>query len=383
MGIRIAVVHEWLTSFAGSERVLDQILAIYPDADLFCVCDFLRGSDRAFLAGRNVTTTFVQKLPGARRHYRKYLPLMPLAIEQLDLTKYDLVISSSHAVAKGVLTGPSQLHISYVHSPIRYAWDLQHVYLRESGLESGLKSWLSRALLHKMRIWDTRTANGVDHFMANSKFIGRRIHKAYGRSSEVVYPPVDVTAFALREQKEDFYVTASRMVPYKRMDLIVDAFTQMPDKRLVVIGAGPEFGKIEAKAGKNVKLLGHQPGDVLIDYIQRARAFIFAAEEDFGITPVEAQACGTPVIAFGRGGATETVVGSGGADVQTGIFFSEQNVHSIIDAVGQFERESESIMASTCRMNALRFSEEKFRHNFTAAVDRQWLLFQKSSGVQA
>jgi len=244
---------------------------------------------------------------------------MPLAIEQLDVSKHDIILSSSHAVAKGVLTGPDQLHISYVHSPIRYAWDLQHQYLREAGLNKGLKAQAARWLLHKIRMWDYRTANGVDHFVANSQFIARRIKKVYGRTADVIYPPVDVDRFTLNENKDNYYFTASRMVPYKRIDLIVEAFSQMPDRKLVVIGDGSEMSKIKSKATKNVEILGYQPNHVMQEHMQKAKAFVFAAEEDFGITPVEAQACGTPVIAFGKGGSLETVRPFG-VDNPTGLF---------------------------------------------------------------
>ncbi|MDM7143618.1 glycosyltransferase, partial [Klebsiella pneumoniae] len=205
------------------------------------------------------------------------------------------------------LTGPDQLHISYVHSPIRYAWDLQHQYLREAGLDRGLKGKLARLILHKIRMWDYRTANGVDHLIANSKFISRRIKKVYGRDSDVIYPPVDVDRFSLVDEKEDFYFTASRLVPYKRIDLIVEAFSHMPDKKLVVIGDGSEMGKIKSKAARNIEILGYQSNEVMQSTMQKAKAFVFAAEEDFGITPVEAMACGTPVIAYGKGGVLETV----------------------------------------------------------------------------
>lgn len=376
---RIAIVHDWLTTYAGAERVLEQLLFIYPHADLFCVCDFVPVSERGFLCGHAPQTTFIQRLPVAKKKYRAYLPLMPLAIEQFDLSSYDLVISSSHAVAKGVLTGPDQLHISYVHSPIRYAWDLQHQYLRESGLDRGVKGWIAKWLLHKIRLWDERTANGVDQFVANSAFIARRIYKVYRREAEVIYPPVDVTGFDMQVDKEDFYFTASRMVPYKKMDLIVEAFSKMPDKRLVVIGSGPEMGKIRRKAGANVMLLGHQPFSVLRDYMRRACAFVFAAEEDFGITPVEAQASGTPVIAFGKGGALETVNGLG-TSRPTGVFFTEQTVSAVVDAVMQFEQLGKAILAEDCRNNAERFSAERFRREFGILVDREWASFLQRLG---
>lgn len=234
---------------------------------------------------------------------------MPLAIEQLDVSKHNVILSSSHAVAKGILTGPDQLHISYVHSPIRYAWDLQHQYLREAKLDKGIKGLITKWLLHKIRMWDYRTANGVDHFIANSKFISRRIKKVYGRDADVIYPPVNVDRFNICEQKDDYFFTASRLVPYKKIDLIVEAFSQMPDKKLVVIGDGSEMSKIKQKATKNIEILGYQPDATMTDYMKKAKAFVFAAEEDFGITPVEAQACGTPVIAFGKGGVLETIKG--------------------------------------------------------------------------
>ena len=352
--MKIAVVCDWLVVYAGAERVLEQILKIYPQADVFCLVDFIPEGKRDFLLNKKTCTSFIQNLPKAKTKYRSYLPLMPLAIEQLDVTGYDLVISSSHAVAKGIMTGPNQVHISYVHSPIRYAWDLQHQYLHEAGLEHGVKSWLARLILHYMRIWDSRTANGVDHFIANSQFIAKRIKKVYGRKAEVIYPPVDVEAYEICRQKEDFYLTASRMVPYKKIRLIVEAFNNMPDKKLVVIGDGTEFEKTKEIAKKNIVLMGYQPFEVLKEKMQKAKAFVFAAEEDFGITPVEAQACGTPVIAYGRGGALETVCGLDSA-APTGVFFSEQSTKSIIEAVKVFEKNADKITADNCRKNAERF----------------------------
>lgn len=366
---KIAIVHEWLIDYSGSERVVEQLLLCFPEADLYSVVDFLKDDERAFLGGRKAKTTFIQRLPGARKKFRAYLPLMPLAIEQLDLSAYDVVISSSHAVAKGVITGPDQLHISYVHSPIRYAWDLQHQYLSESGLTTGVKSWIARWILHKIRIWDYRTAAGVDHFLANSKFISRRIQKVYGRKAEVIYPPVDVTQFDIGGgSRGDFYLTASRMVPYKKVSTIVEAFSRMPDKKLVVIGDGTEMPRVQALASPNVTILGYQPFAVLRDHMQRARAFVFAAEEDFGITPVEAQACGTPVIAFAKGGALETVRGLHDAR-PTGVFFSRQEPDAICEAVLQFEQAADRITAEACRHQALAFSAERFRRELTTFVE--------------
>lgn len=374
---KIALMHEWYTTLAGSEKVMEQLAGTYPQADLFAVYadpDFVQKTD--FLRNRKLTTTFIQTLPRASKSFRSYLPLMPLAVEQLDLSPYDLVISSNHAVAKGVLTGPDQLHISYVHSPIRYAWDLQHQYLRESGLNRGLKGWLAKWLLHKMRIWDTRTANGVDHFVANSHFIARRIKKVYGREADVIYPPVDIAEFSMVENKEEFYLTASRLVPYKKMDLIVEAFSKMPEKRLIVIGDGPDMQKIKAKAGANVEIMGYQPFSVLKDMMQRAQAFVFAAEEDFGITPVEAQACGTPVIAFGKGGVLETVIDQGAN--RTGVFFKQQTIASLCAAVQTFEKNRHLFLSVNCRVNAERFSVDRFNTEFSNYIDLKWKDFSKS-----
>ncbi len=373
--MRVALVHEWLVDYSGSERVLEQILNVFPEADLFALVEFLPPNLKSFIQNKSVKTSFIQKLPFAKKKYRAYLPLMPLAVEQFDVSGYDLIISSSHAVAKGVLTGPDQLHISCVCSPMRYAWDLQHQYLHESGLDKGLKGWLAKWMLHKIRLWDVRTANGVDAFAAISKFIARRIYKVYGRDATVIYPPVDVSAFTLKEKKEDFYLTASRMVPYKKVDLIVEAFSRMPEKKLVVIGNGPDFKKVKAKAGQNITFMGFLPFEGLRDYMQRAKAFVFAAEEDFGIIPVEAQACGTPVIAYGKGGALETICGLDNEN-PTGLFFHEQTIDSLIEAVSRFEQASDKFNPSVCRQNAVRFSPERFRNEFSAFVEKEWEIFQ-------
>ncbi|AHF66942.1 glycosyltransferase family 4 protein [Pseudomonas cichorii] len=369
--MRIAIVHDWLVTYAGAERVLASLINIWPEADLFAVIDFLSDEDRAHLGGKVARTTFIQNLPGARTRYQRYLPLMPLAIEQLDLSGYDLIISSSHAVAKGVLTGPGQLHVSYVHSPIRYAWDLQHQYLRESGLDKGLKGKLARLVLHYMRMWDQRTATGVDDFIANSRFIGARICKAYRRESTVIYPPVDTQSFTFQEgPRQNYYFTASRMVPYKRLPMIIEAFAAMPDKQLVVVGDGPDMAKAQAIASKapNVRLLGFQPAAVLLEHMRAAKAFVFAAEEDFGISPVEAQACGTPVIAFGKGGVLETVHGLDHPH-PTGVFYRQQNMASLIAAVAEFESAQSLISAQACRANAERFSVRRFEQEMLSFVE--------------
>lgn len=367
----VALVHDWLTTYVGGERVLEQMIALYPQADLYSSIDVLAAHERAFLQGKQPITTFAQHWPLVRRHYRKLLPLLMLAIEQLDVSDAEVVLSSSSSIAKGVLTGPDQLHISYVHSPMRYAWDLQHQYLREAGLTRGARGLVAQWILHRARMWDARTANGVDYFIANSQFIARRIWKTYRREATVVYPPVDVDAFALRENKDDFYLTVSRLVPYKKVPVIVEAFRAMPSRRLVVVGDGADLERVRALAGPNVEVLGHQPTATVRELMQRATAFVFAAEEDFGIAPVEAQACGTPVIAYGKGGALETVCGLDDA-APTGVFFGAQTPAAIVDAVKEFEREQHRMTPRTCRDNALRFSVAEFRERYSAVVAACW-----------
>ncbi|HBV8864187.1 TPA: glycosyltransferase family 4 protein [Klebsiella pneumoniae] len=376
----VGIVADWLVTYAGAERVIKEFLDIFPESELYSIVDFLQPEARNELHGKHAVTSFIQNLPKSKNNYQKYLPLMPLAIEQLDVSSHDIILSSSHAVAKGILTGPDQLHISYVHSPIRYAWDLQHQYLREAGFNKGIKASIVKYLLHKIRLWDYRTANGVDHFIANSQFISRRIKKVYNRESTVIYPPVDVERFTLNDKKEDYYFTASRMVPYKRIDLIVEAFSKMPEKKLIVIGDGSEIGKVKSKATKKVEILGYQPNHIMLEHMQNAKAFVFAAEEDFGITPVEAQACGTPVIAFGKGGSLETIRPLG-VDNPTGLFFSEQTIESIISQVNAFERNVEIFEPENCRLNSLRFSSLRFKNEMDNFINDKWLKFQESKKI--
>lgn len=367
--MKVAIVHEWLDTYAGSERVLEQLLHCWPEADLFAVCDFLPESERHFLGGRVPRTTFIQRLPFARRHFRWYLGLMPLAIEQLDLSGYDLVVSSSHAVAKGVLTGPGQLHVSYIHSPMRYAWDLQHQYLRQAGLERGLRGAFTRWLLHRMRAWDRASAAGVDVLVANSTYIAERIRKAWRRDSVVIHPPVDVESFTMHRQKSDHFLVASRMVPYKRVELIAEAFRRMPDRHLIVVGDGPGEAAVRAAAGDapNIELRGRVGQAELARLMQTARACIHAAEEDFGIALVEAQACGTPVIAFGRGGARDILRVPPAPD-PTGLLFAEQTADSLVEALVRFDALAPSITPEACRRNAERFSQARFREEMQTLV---------------
>ena len=358
-------MHDWIPVMGGAEKVLEEIHRAFP-GDIFTLMKNEDAIAGTYFSNCEIKTSFIHRLPFSKNKYRSYLPLFPLAVEQFNLTSYDLVISSSYAVAKGALTTSNQLHICYCHSPIRYAWDLYHQYLDEANLNKGLKGFIAKLVLHYIRMWDTSTVNRVDHFIANSAYIARRLKKIYNRDATVIYPPVDVDRFECRANKEDFYLTASRMVPYKRIDLIVEAFSEMPEKRLVVIGEGPDFKKIKAKAGKNVELLGFQPFGVLKDHMQRAKAFVFAAEEDFGITPVEAQACGTPVIAYGKGGALETVT------TETGIFFYKQTRESLKNAVMAFEEKAGIFDSYTIRANAEKFSRQNFSNSIRTFVESKY-----------
>ena len=367
--MKIAIVHDWLITNAGAEKVLQQMLEIYPNADVFCVVDYLKEQDRHYLNNTSVKTTLIQRLPFSKQKYQLYLPFMPYAIEQLDLRGYDVVLSSSHAVAKGVLTNSDQLHISYVHTPMRYAWDLQHEYIsKTSGLK--VKKALMKYMLFKLRQWDMQTANRVDYFISNSDFIGSRIWRTYRRTSETIYPPVNVDAFPLCKTKDEYYITASRLVSYKNVKLLIEAFAQMPNRQLIVIGDGPEMKEIKKIAPRNVVLLGHQSQERFVFYMQRARAFLYAAEEDFGIALVEAQACGTPIIAYGKGGALETVLNLNECATPTGIFFYEQSSNAVVGAVNQFEKYESSFSPELIRKHALKFSEARFREELARFVKK-------------
>jgi len=363
--MKVAIVHEWLTVIAGSESCFKEFAHIYPDADVFVLVSDEKSLKKLNIDPDRVTNSFVQKLPKAKTKWKTYLPLFPYAVEQFDLSAYDLIISSSHAVAKGVITKANQVHICYIYSPIRYAWDLYHQYLREAGLTRGIKGFIAKQVLHYIRRWDRASANNVDEFIPISNYVEQRVWRTYRRKSyKVIYPPVQVNDFTLREDKEDFYLAASRLVPYKKIDLIVDAFSEMPDKKLVVIGDGPEMKKIKEKAKENVHLMGYQSFEVLKDHMQRAKAFVFAAEEDFGIIPIEAQACGTPVIAFGKGGSIETVKGRFIEETKegfiTGLYFKEQTVPSLKETVEYFETNHNLFDCNEIRSFAMKFERDSF-----------------------
>jgi len=372
--LKTAIVHEWFVNYMGSEKCIESFTNIWQEADIFALVDFLGEKEREIiLKGKSVNTSFIQKLPGAKKRYRSYLPFMPLAIEQLDVSQHDVIISSSHAVAKGVLTGTNQMHVCYCHTPVRYAWDLYNQYLKEAGLTRGIKGFIAKSILHYIRMWDISTVNRVDYFIANSHYIAKRIKKIYNREADVIYPPVDVDKFRLNSVKEDFYLAVSRFVPYKKMDLIVEAFAKMPDKKLFVIGSGPDELKIKSLAGPNVTFLGYQADEKLREYMGRAKAFVFAAEEDFGITNVEAMACGTPVIAFGKGGATETIV-----EGKTGMFFNIQSPDSLAETVGEFEKNVDSFIPEEISKHAQKFSRGRFEKEMTDFVEAKYKIFKET-----
>lgn len=369
--MKIAVIQEWLVTVGGSDKVVKAILDVFPEADVYTLVAKKEICDELGIRWDKVHTSFIQKMPLGTKKHRAYLPLFPFAIEQFDLRGYDVVISSSHAVAKGVLTKADQLHICYCHSPIRYVWDMYNEYLEESNLDKGLKSWLVRYLLHRIRKWDAITANRVDYFISNSDYVGRRIRKTYRREATTIHPNIDVENFQLCEEKQDYYLTSSRLVAYKKIDVVIEAFNRMPDKKLVVIGGGPNLEAYKKKAKGNISVIGYQPFDSLKEKMQHAKAFVFAADEDFGMVPIEAQACGTPVIAYGHGGSLETV-----SEGKTGLFFKEQTPESIMDAVKRFEAAGKKPFDyKACRKWAEGFSEERFKREIKEFVEARYKEF--------
>ena len=353
----------------GAERVLQEILNCFPGADVYTAIDFLAPEHRHILGSSRVHTSFIQRLPNARARYWNYIPLMPFAFEMFGLGEYDLVLSNSHTVAKGVRTHRGQANVCYLETPMRFAWDLKDYYLRHFRL-SPVKRRVAATVFEAMRSWDAWSAKRVDEFVSVSGFVARRCASFYRRDSEIVYPPVDVDFFTPSgHPREDFFLTASRLTPFKRLDLIVEAFNGMPDKQLIVIGDGPDLARIDAMRGPNVTSLGYQPNEVLRDHMRRARAFLFPAPEDFGLILAEAQACGTPVIALGLGGACE-IVRDLGTDSPTGVLFPQGTVRDVQDAVRRFERNESRFSTESCRANVMRFAPAQFRDRLTHAVRR-------------
>jgi len=368
--MRIALVHDWIVSKGGAEKCLEIFHQLYPQAHLYTLLYKPETVKALGFSEDQVTASFLNKKRGIIKKYRSYLPFFPFAIEQLDLSDAGIILSSSHCVAKGVLTRSDQLHICYCHTPVRYAWDLTYRYLQESHLEKGLKSILARIVLHYLRLWDTSSANRVDFFIANSRFTANRIWRTYRRESTVIYPPVNIEKFQLQNTREDYFLFVSRLVPYKKADLIIRAFSGL-GLPLKVVGEGPRLEEYRRLAAANVAILGSLEEDRVAELMSRARALIFAAEEDFGIVPVEAQACGTPVIAFGRGGLTETVVPADGINWEkaTGVFFYEQKEMDVQKAVEQFIKWESSFDRQVIRKNAERFSADRFRREMTDFIN--------------
>lgn len=372
--MKVAIVQEWLVTVGGSDKVVKAILDVFPDADIYTLVAKKEVCDELGIPWEKVHTSFIQKMPLGTKKHRAYLPLFPFAIEQFDLRGYDVVISSSHCVAKGVLTKADQLHICYCHSPIRYCWDMYNEYLEESHLDKGFKSWLVRLMLHPIRQFDAIAGSRVDYYISNSDYVGQRIRKTYRRKVTTIHPNIDISNFELCNDKQEYYLASSRLVAYKKIDTIIEAFNQMPDKKLVVIGGGPNLEAYRKLANANVTVMGYQPFDVLKDKMQHAKAFVFAADEDFGMIPIEAQSCGTPVIAYGHGGSLETVNGG-----KTGLFFYEQTPEAIVEAVNKFEAMgSQPFAPADCRQWAEGFSEERFKREIKEFVEEKYEEFKKN-----
>ena len=372
--MKVAIVQEWLVTVGGSDKVVKAILDVFPDADIYTLVAKKEVCDELGIPWEKVHTSFIQKMPLGTKKHRAYLPLFPFAIEQFDLRGYDVVISSSHCVAKGVLTKADQLHICYCHSPIRYCWDMYNEYLEESHLDKGFKSWLVRLMLHPIRQFDAIAGSRVDYYISNSDYVGQRIRKTYRRKATTIHPNIDISNFELCNDKKEYYLASSRLVAYKKIDTIIEAFNQMPDKKLVVIGGGPNLEAYRKLAKDNVTVMGYQPFDVLKDKMQHAKAFVFAADEDFGMIPIEAQSCGTPVIAYGHGGSLETVNGG-----KTGLFFNEQTPEAIVEAVNRFEAMgSQPFAPADCRQWAEGFSEERFKKEIKEFVEEKYEEFKRN-----
>lgn len=368
--MRIALVHDWCPSFRGGERVVAEICRITKAADVYTLFDFLTDDVKAqYFSGVTFHTSPANRLPKIEKFYRSLFFACPFLIEQFDVTGYDAVISSSAAFARGVLTRPDQPHLCYVHSPIRYAWDEQFSYLEQGRLGYGPKGFAFRYFLHRLRNWDTRTAHGPDLMLANSNYVRARIRRIYGRDAQVVFPPVEVDRLTYVDKKDDYYVTASFLAPYKRTDLVIQAFNQMPSRRLLVVGDGQQSKSLRAMAGPNVTFMGFLPRDAYVKTVAEAKALVFAGCEDFGIALAEAQACGTPLVAFGRGGARDIVHPLHESAEPTGILFAKQTVDAVKAAIEELERHEDAIRPEACRRNAERFSVERFDREIRAAFD--------------
>ncbi|MEX2596349.1 MAG: glycosyltransferase [Salibacteraceae bacterium] len=356
--MKIAFVHDWFTVPGGAEKVASHIIDLMQPSSVFALFNFMDFRiQQSITGGRGVKTSFLQQVPGAMEHYRYLAPFYPKAIAGIDVSGYNVIISSSWMAAKGVRKSADQIHISYCHTPMRFAWDLEETYLKKYGYHQGWKRKLMKFFIQRLKRWDIKSAQNVDFFIANSHFVAHRIERAYGKKSIVIYPPVDTKKFQLKEHKDDFYFVASRMVEYKNIDLILDAFQRLPTKQLVIAGTGPLKFHLQKRAPSNVRFVGWLSEGELVRYMQQAKAFINASVEDFGIAGLEAQACGTPVIALGKGGYRETVI-----ENETGIFFEREHPEALADAILRFERLS--FDPYKMRSNAKRYDKDVFRERF-------------------
>lgn len=364
--LKKALICDWLDKYSGAERCIQSFTNIWNDFDIFSLVDFLNQNDRnIILKGQKTHSSLIANLPFSKSKFRNYLPLFPYAIEQFDLSEYKLILSSSHCVAKGVLSNHDQLHICYMHTPMRYAWDMYHSYVRDKNLKGQTKSFLIRYFLHRIRIWDIISAKRADKLIANSKFVAKRIEKIYNRKADVIYPPVDTDKFDLNENKDEYYITVSRLVGYKKVDLIVRAFATN-GRRLIIIGDGEEIQNIKKLSTKNIEILGHQNDENLKKYLQNAKAFIYAGVEDFGISIIEAMACGTPAIVFGVGGACESVKNG-----VCGLHFKSQSLESLNDAIKNFEENIDKFEPNLIREYALKFNKKRFETEIKSYVDNE------------
>jgi glycosyltransferase involved in cell wall biosynthesis len=363
---RVALVHDWLTGQRGGEKVLEVLAEIFPQAPIYTLFHF-PGSQIEEIEKREIKTSFLQHFPFLKKKYRFYLPLFPLAAELFDLQDYELVISTSHCVAKGIIPHPEALHVCYIHSPMRYAWNQYFPYFLPAKL-SFLSRLIIPPLIHHLRLWDESSSSRVDHFIANSKNVARRVEKYYRRQAEVLHPPVDTDFFQPGKEKEDYYLIVSALVPYKRIDLAIQGFNQA-GLALKIIGQGPDYKKLKKSARTNIQFLGALEGEDLLKFYQRARALILPGEEDFGITSLEAQACGTPVIAYGRGGALESVVSG-----KTGLFFLELKVESLLSVLDKLK--SMEFNKNAIRENAMKFSRGIFKEKIASYLGEKWSAFR-------
>jgi len=373
----VAIVHEWLVDLGGSERVLEQILALFPQATLYTLIDRMAPADRGRFPATRVRTSFLDRLPRVQRYFARCLPLMPLAIQQFDLSEHDLVISNSHCVAKGALVSPDALHLCYCHSPMRYAWDMQGEYLRTEGLQSGMRSGLARLMLHGLRQWDAASAHRVDRFAANSRFVQHRIQKTYRRDAIVIHPPVEIRhpSTPSPPRRTRHVVTVGRLMGYKNVALMLDAMALLPEHTLTVVGTGPLLEPLRRQAPRNVTFTGHLPLAGLQDEVRRASAFLFAAVEDFGIAPVESLALGTPVIALARGGALDYLRHGDNAWL-----YEERTPRALADAIVAAEAQWPADIRQRCIASAGHFGAERFRQEFSTWVERSWADWQATDG---